>query len=1110
MNLIKSLLFTFLMTYSFWAAAQYDDKNAVATPSVDNNFAKEFSTMGVNLYTGVPDIGVPLYTLPSKEINIPIGLSYVSASGIRVHDVAGSVGLGWSLKHGGSVSRVVRGLPDEVEFGYIGTQRVGQNIAGGITNDLVDKVGRGEWDGEPDLFTIATPFFIVKFVFDENGNPVFTSDNGIKIVHNLYNNTNFAETSWTIIDDKGTRYFFGTNGNFRENLVVKLFDNNKSFVSTWHLEKIVSFNERDIVYFDYTSGSNYSVKYYLTTKTVLSNTELCSLGGPNEIISTSEQINTYQSPKYLTKIRSSQGEVNFNYIFDRRDVLNLGRLDNITINSYNPATPGSIMMVRKFEFTYSYFGDPSSNPDALRLKLDHISMLSGFHGLISKKIAEFQYETGTNLPPRNSVEFDYWGFYNINTSGTSIVPAATKLPVEARTKANILTSIREVSGLEHRFEYQLNTFYDNNTANNISVGGLRIWKKSKVAPSTGDFLQTTYEYNYNDGKSSGQVYNSNYKNFSKSMFVTAVVPPGFCVITALNTTSISVFTNHDLNGIFIGYSQVKTIDKNGGYEINEFKNFNDFPDVFNYFTSSGAVYGYADSRQLSAATSFEYKRGLLTTQTLKTAQGQTISRIENIYSTIGQTSAKAKGVRATPLNFLLGASITSWVYGIYLHNVENYRVTQRIERTYDQLNQNLYHERVTNYTYGSIRKLLSKEETVDSKGFVRSKSIYYLGDLNIPSVDFSEQVVINEMFSQFNVSSLPVHVNEKSNNTTVSTHYTFQKQIDQVVKNRYFLGKKVSFIDNNPNSTIEEFNYDPDNCFLTTIRKKDEPTESLMYGQNNSYTVVNVKNASISKSYTYTESTKNGQLTIPPGNLATRVVTFRVDYTGTVGLGIGFTSSPGPAPFGTRVDYTLSGTVTRTGTLCNSVPSGCSGIPGSIDLANIPPGDYTLTISPISQTSAGNVGVSYTYPSYRTTDGGKKEVFYEGFEETPTAATDNPFAGFRYYSGDFSVPFVVPNKRPYVISYHYLQNGKWISMSRPYQNNLMLSDGEAIDEVRVCPKDGLITSYNFNPLIGITSQVDANNVITYYEYDEFGRLIRIRDMDRNILKQYEYQFNVTP
>ena len=71
-------------------------------------------------------------------------------------------------------------------------------------------------------------------------------------------------------------------------------------------------------------------------------------------------------------------------------------------------------------------------------------------------------------------------------------------------------------------------------------------------------------------------------------------------------------------------------------------------------------------------------------------------------------------------------------------------------------------------------------------------------------------------------------------------------------------------------------------------------------------------------------------------------------------------------------------------------------------------------------------------------------------------------------------------------------------------STITVSGSGLMDELRLFPKEAQMTTYTYNPLIGMTSQCDLNNKITYYEYDGFGRLKLIRDQDRKILKTFTY------
>jgi hypothetical protein len=67
-----------------------------------------------------------------------------------------------------------------------------------------------------------------------------------------------------------------------------------------------------------------------------------------------------------------------------------------------------------------------------------------------------------------------------------------------------------------------------------------------------------------------------------------------------------------------------------------------------------------------------------------------------------------------------------------------------------------------------------------------------------------------------------------------------------------------------------------------------------------------------------------------------------------------------------------------------------------------------------------------------------------------------------------------------------------------------------IDEVRLYPVDAEMTTYTFDPLVGITGQCMPDSRIAYYEYDAFQRLMLQRDQDRNIVKKISYNYNGQP
>lgn len=60
------------------------------------------------------------------------------------------------------------------------------------------------------------------------------------------------------------------------------------------------------------------------------------------------------------------------------------------------------------------------------------------------------------------------------------------------------------------------------------------------------------------------------------------------------------------------------------------------------------------------------------------------------------------------------------------------------------------------------------------------------------------------------------------------------------------------------------------------------------------------------------------------------------------------------------------------------------------------------------------------------------------------------------------------------------------------------------DDIRVYPSKGRMMSYTYDPLVGKTSESDVNDRVTYYNYDNLGRIQFIKDEKKNIVKMYEY------
>ncbi|HEY0065851.1 MAG TPA: hypothetical protein VGB46_00765, partial [Flavisolibacter sp.] len=129
----------------------------IVPPSPEATAFSKYAEMPVSLYTGVPQITVPLWKLSDKGLEAAVGLSY-HAAGNKVEDIAPRTGLGWTLQAGGTVSRVVRGQADE--YPYYGFLAVAERFTyttlhSGTDNQRYQRYrefAEGCDDSEPDIF----------------------------------------------------------------------------------------------------------------------------------------------------------------------------------------------------------------------------------------------------------------------------------------------------------------------------------------------------------------------------------------------------------------------------------------------------------------------------------------------------------------------------------------------------------------------------------------------------------------------------------------------------------------------------------------------------------------------------------------------------------------------------------------------------------------------------------------------------------------------------------------------------------------------------------------------------------------------------------------------
>ena len=152
----------------------------------------------------------------------------------------------------------------------------------------------------------------------------------------------------------------------------------------------------------------------------------------------------------------------------------------------------------------------------------------------------------------------------------------------------------------------------------------------------------------------------------------------------------------------------------------------------------------------------------------------------------------------------------------------------------------------------------------------------------------------------------------------------------------------------------------------------------------------------------------------------------------------------------------------------------------------------------------------------------RNEVFYSSFEDDAGANNNHAKTGKKSLStggGFISVDVGTLSTGDYMLSYWEKRGntGNWEYKQRLINyvnngNNLPINDVpfstlSYIDEVRIHPKDALMTTYTYDIATRQISHINnENHQMARFEYDDFGRLEYIYDFDDNLVSKYEYNY----
>ncbi len=460
----------------------------VTPPSPEAAALSRFTEVPVSHYTGLANVSIPIHTISVKGLQIPISISY-HGRGVKVSETAPRTGMGWSLTYGGDISRQIRGKADE--SGYFGNGNDFMTVPLSLTarqSFFARESEVRDYDYYPDQFTFSGGGTSGKFVFDyETLEPVIQSFGDIKITYEreIIRGIKKRIIAFQVTDASGNIFYYGISKDRQRqardlqlssigesiylngNVVRDGSTPSEQNFNSWKLLDIETpYGEVISYHYQDESPIRYDKSYDKHDPTPGSHTN--TPGNLNNILKISSKVSRIDEQVWqLSKITYSQGSIVFTKESNLRQDYDGYALDKITIYDQNN------QKIKAYDLNYSYTtSSDRSNvlPHLMNLPMFSKSLKRMFLSSIEEESSngaslppyEFTYNS-TVLPSRFSTRQDYWGYYNGAANNGPFLrlfeygnyKPDRKVHLE-NAKAGILEQIKYPTGGITKFTYEHN------------------------------------------------------------------------------------------------------------------------------------------------------------------------------------------------------------------------------------------------------------------------------------------------------------------------------------------------------------------------------------------------------------------------------------------------------------------------------------------------------------------------------------------------------------------------------------------------------------------------------------------------------------------------------
>lgn len=431
------LFFLLLMKISSYAQTPDLGKGETYAPQVGAESTPQGASKLYNtdLYTGTTSFSIPFYDYSIDGLNLGVSIGY-NASGIKVDQIASTVGLGWNLNAVPTIERVTNGIEDEITFSTSGLPDIkGDWVYGADVNNKNHDVFIANIGGRQIKFSIL---FTATYQYCTDCIRVATSPRSeVRVQVYIQGAPGNPPTeltrmiNWTfdpsvlffvITDEKGNKFYFDQADD-----VLREYDKPSYGILSssprvkWYATKIKTSSGAEIKY-TYAQTPEFSYDQYFNEKVIEQ--------FPKEI----NGYRAYGSKPYFEKHKVEQWQGHFSTVskieypngvtvdfipettYSRYDVPLMPILRKINISSgYGSNYKNTISYQLNPYYTYAGGSNRSLSdanlyiPTNYRLMLDNITR--SVNGGANEKYYSFTYES-TALPPRLSPSQDYYGYFN--------------------------------------------------------------------------------------------------------------------------------------------------------------------------------------------------------------------------------------------------------------------------------------------------------------------------------------------------------------------------------------------------------------------------------------------------------------------------------------------------------------------------------------------------------------------------------------------------------------------------------------------------------------------------------------------------------------------------